>query len=109
MSSNLKDVLEKLPDRLRPCAESYAKLLIDKSFAELEAFASALAEGNWENAYSVLVSTMSSEELTEELGRINAKLGTLDDENAERIIGLRMLFRNALLAGLALMKAEIEM
>jgi len=83
--SKVDELLEHIPDELKPIAIKYIPILIKLTIHEIRAWVELLIKGDWQTAYAFVVSRMTTEDLLSEQKRINREFAELNDRNAEFI------------------------
>lgn len=79
---SLKDIIEKLPPELKEIADLYLPLLTGMADNEIKQWIDNLLRGDWQTAYRLVVSKMTTEQLLAEQTRINKKLKAISEKDA---------------------------
>ena len=82
----MHELIDKLPDELKPFAQTYFDLLTTQSAELLSEWADSVAAGEWKAAYKLLVSKMSTQQLLDELQlqrKVQAQLAALGHDASE--------------------------
>lgn len=107
IKSELQDLIDKLPDDLRPIATEYADNMINMTVAELEAFILSLGDHGWDESYKELVKTMTVADLLETIGQNNSVISVLNAEGEEKKNAQRDIITQLLVALVAMLKSAV--
>jgi hypothetical protein len=92
----LEEIIAKLPEEFQPWARQYGNAFLDMAFTELTNLVDKIAEGNFADAYAVIVSRFTTEELIRSQQRVNEELIKLNKQNASFAEFQKQLVKDAL-------------
>ena len=92
----VSELVEKLPDEIQPFAERYINLWVNKSLEDTEILINSLLNGGFEESYMALVRDMPTEDLIEELERVNQAIQVSNAENAAYLDAKRVIVGDAI-------------
>ena len=98
MASKLTELLEKLPGELRQIAERYLPSFENAAAEDVKIWIALVTYGKWREAYKFAIRKMSTEELVDEMGRLNSVLANLNSKNAKSHEAQRQIVRDILTA-----------
>lgn len=106
--SALEELIEKLPEKLRPIARRYLPAFVEASLEQLEEWVKLIARGQWQEAYRFAIARMTTAELVQEQQRLNEVLIQLNLANAAKIQAEQLFVQEILLLLVFLARAEIQ-
>ena len=95
----LQDLLDKLPDALKPVAQEYGLALLKMGVDELWAWIDLLAKGKEAEAYEVVLAKMDNADVLSEWSKLNQAWAVENARNAASM-DLQRRAMNALLSAL---------
>lgn len=105
--SELQDLIDKLPDNLKPIASEYADKVVNMGVEELEAFIMSLGDYGWDASYMELASKMTVADLIASIGTNNSALQVLNAQGEEKKKAQRDIITQLLVALVAMLKSAV--
>lgn len=103
----MKELIDKLPEELRPLANRYLSALITMTEEELAVWVEAIIAGKGRQAYNQLTQRMTTSQLVDANKAVNKRLLDLNKIYYKRIEFQREMLRQALTIGLLIAKNKI--
>lgn len=107
VKSELQDLIDKLPDKLKPIAAEYADKMVTMSVDEIEAFIMSIGDAGWEAGYTQLMTTMTVADLMNAIGTNNSALQVLNAQGEEKKKAQRDIITQLLVALVAMLKSAV--
>ena len=103
----LNDLIDKLPEELKPSAKKYAGAIIDMGVEDIKSWSQMIADDDWLLAYNALAAKMDTEDLIEAQRESNREFEMLNGRNAKLIELNKMIVTDAVKVGLSLLKVNV--
>ena len=107
VKSELQDLIDKLPDNLKPIASEYADKVVNMGVEELEAFIMSLGDYGWDASYMELASKMTVADLIASIGTNNSAMQVLNAQGEEKEKAQRDIITQLLVALVAMLKSVV--
>ncbi|HUX01396.1 MAG TPA: hypothetical protein VMY35_10505 [Phycisphaerae bacterium] len=109
MSTDLSNILDKVPEELRDLAERYLPELLKMTQAELTAWLGVVLDGDYEGAYAALLERMDTDKAIAEGEKVEAHWKAQNTAEAERRAFFKKMCLDLLSVLLALAAASVTL